>query len=369
MKRSTIVFFPSWPDNPYHKLLARSLDKLGINVIQANGRRSFGKSFFFLRRVKWEWRADTFHIHSTFPFFNSGGVIKSFVWLLYSLVQLALLRVLGVRIVWTIHNLVNQEGRLKTADWFCSAMLANLAHSIIVHCDVASGIVARKYHVINRGKIAIIPHGNYIAEYPNEIHTMKARERLQIPSENRVLLFIGHIRPYKGVLDLVSKIKSAPPADSTLLIVGKVVDSDMEDVVRREIGDTSWIKFHPGYVEDCDVQKYLNACDAVVIPYRDIFTSGTIFLAMSFSRPCIAPKMGCIQETLNRDIAYLYDPGSKEGLIDAIHEACRDPERLRLMGQKCYQLAKDLDWARIGEMTREVYSGSNNSARKAPTVD
>ena len=358
MNKHTVVLFPSWPENAYHKLLGRNLEDVGVKVIHAVGRRAFGKRFFFLRYVKWKWRADTFHIHSTFPFFNTDTSLKSSIWLLYSTVQLLILRILGVRIVWTVHDLKNHEGRLLKQDYLSSIMLSWLSHSIIVHCDTAAGAVRNRFHIRNRDKIKVLFHGNYIGEYPNEIGKTESRRRLSLRQDGIVLLFIGRIMPYKGIIEFLSAIGRHRPLNlSALIIAGKVANEDFETQIREKVKDCDWIRFEPGYVDDNDIQTYLNACDAVIVPYRHIFTSGSIFLAISFGRTCVAPKMGCIQDTLTRDIAFLYDPDREDALMEAIGSACQNREKLSRMGQQCYQLATALSWKDVARETRKIYVG------------
>ncbi|WP_242482112.1 glycosyltransferase, partial [Trichormus variabilis] len=73
----------------------------------------------------------------------------------------------------------------------------------------------------------------------------------------------------------------------------------MTDMLLQKIDNEPNIKFIPGFVPSEKLQIYLNACDVVVFPYRDILTSGAVMLAMSFGRACIAPRKGCIAEVLD----------------------------------------------------------------------
>jgi glycosyltransferase involved in cell wall biosynthesis len=98
----------------------------------------------------------------------------------------------------------------------------------------------------------------------------------------------------------------------------------------------------------------MNACDVVVLPYRDIFTSGSVFLAMSFGRACIAPHKGCIGEVLDDSGAFLYD--SDEGLLQVLHYAIEKKADLPRMGKHNLQLAEQLlSWSNLAKMTLDVY--------------
>ena len=95
-----------------------------------------------------------------------------------------------------------------------------------------------------------------------------------------------------------------------------------------------------GAVPDDRMQVYLRAADAVVLPYRDVLTSGSAILAMTFGQPVIAPAIGCLPESLGSEGTILYDADAPDGLErrpaggagrrpgalgGARRGACRDP--------------------------------------------
>ena len=47
------------------------------------------------------------------------------------------------------------------------------------------------------------------------------------------------------------------------------------------------------YIPDAELQVWLRAADVVVLPFRDILTSGSAILALSFGRAVVAPALGC----------------------------------------------------------------------------
>ena len=66
------------------------------------------------------------------------------------------------------------------------------------------------------------------------------------------------------------------------------------------------------------MQMYLRAADAVVLPYKDVLTSGSAILAMTFGQPVIAPAIGCLPESLGAEGTILYDPSTPDGLERAL---------------------------------------------------
>jgi glycosyltransferase involved in cell wall biosynthesis len=212
--------------------------------------------------------------------------------------------------------------------------------------------------VANR-KIHILPHGNYVGLYENAVDGADARRALHVPDDAVVLLFLGAIRPYKGLPELIDAFKalSATKSGVELMIAGWVLDSVYSDVIRQRIGDAQNIHYRPGFVAPSDIQLYMNACDVVVFPYREIFSSGAIVLAMSFAKACIAPKSGCIQDVLDEDGAFIYDPMSEDALLDALAAALKDPGALKKMGQHNLRRAEAWSWDKIGIETKNIYLG------------
>ena len=61
------------------------------------------------------------------------------------------------------------------------------------------------------------------------------------------------------------------------------------------------------FVDDDDVQAYMNASDVVVLPYKNVLTSGAALLALSFMKPVLAPPKGLIPEVVDSSTGALFD--------------------------------------------------------------
>ena len=67
--------------------------------------------------------------------------------------------------------------------------------------------------VLRRAAHFVIPHGHYRAAYPNDVTRAEARERLGIAPDARVVAFVGQVRAYKNVPELVVAARALPDAD------------------------------------------------------------------------------------------------------------------------------------------------------------
>ena len=109
-----------------------------------------------------------------------------------------------------------------------------MSDRIIVHCQTAAEEVKHRLKTHKEDKICIIPHGHFAGYYPNKISRDTARKKLDINPSKLTFLFIGEIRYYKGVLELIDAFKLLSNETSELFIVGKPHDEEIYDEVRKK---------------------------------------------------------------------------------------------------------------------------------------
>jgi len=342
-----VVHLPVYQDNAYQRLLMDALRRLGVETINGGG----GGNFF--RTAMLRWKADILHFHWLHPYLIRPSALGTVLRSARLLIELSILKLCGQRIIWTVHNLKNHDNRhLALEHWF-TRRFARLPSAIIAHSQVAAGQIASTFAINGPARIHVVPHGNYVGCYPNQISRTDARAKLGLAQEAVVFLFFGRIQPYKGLPELICEFKSLP-LDLQLVVAGPA-DAEMEQKVRNEIGTAQNIVFHAGFVPDEQIQLYMNACDAVVLPYRDIFTSSAAMLAMSFGRACVAPRLSGMLELLDEKGAFLYKPGQPSALADAMRFAADDPARLDKMGVSNLAKISAQDWPKTAIRTLEVY--------------
>jgi glycosyltransferase involved in cell wall biosynthesis len=98
----------------------------------------------------------------------------------------------------------------------------------------------------------------------------------------------------------------------------------------------------------------LNAADVLAFPFRRVLTSSSVMLAMSFGRPVIVPRMGCLPELVGEEAGFLYEPGDVAGLAGAIERAAGAD--LPGMGAAAMRRANAYSWRDMAVDTLKVYS-------------
>jgi len=347
------AFVPALTENnPYQRELARHLAQQDVQVVLP------GPGFLFLPELLRGGRPDVLHLHWLHPFFVSTCALKSVTKLATFVSQLIVLALSGTKIVWTVHNLRHHEDEHRTIDRLISLIVARVARGIIVHCEAAKTAVVTEYGLRDGAKVFVVPHGNYTGSYADNVDRATARRILGVPESTLVLLVLGRLRPYKGVLRLIEAFKRQVHGDAVLLIAGSAVDEALAERVRRAASEHDGVTFVPGFVPEDRVQVFMNASDVAVCPYERILTSGAVVLAMSFGKACIAPRMGCVDEILDEEGAFLYDPEEPGGLARAISEAIRRSPDLQRMGEHNRHKVEQWGWDVVARMTNRVYSAA-----------
>jgi glycosyltransferase involved in cell wall biosynthesis len=141
----------------------------------------------------------------------------------------------------------------------------------------------------------------------------EARRALGLGPEEFVATFLGQIRPYKGVSQLIRCFNASGLTSSRLLIAGRPRNAALVQELRELAGSSSSIQLFLDFVDAADVQKFLGAADLVVLPYTNILNSGCAILALSFNRPVLLPALGAmadLREMVGSDWVRLYDGSS-----------------------------------------------------------
>lgn len=300
-------------------------------------------------------RPDVIHLHWFRRFFIGATWSRTLIKIPRLFVELIVIRALGISLVWTVHNLYSHERRHPRLEKFFRSTFANyFFDTLIVHCDAAKTKVCEEYRLDRATNVVVIPHGNYINQYPDPPSQATARDILSIDDDTFLFAFFGRIREYKQVPSLIQAFIDLDKEHCSLLVAG----NPASETIERRIVDTAThrddIITVLEFIPDEDVPAYFAAADAIVLPYRDILTSGSALLAMSLSRPVIVPRIGCLPQLIEQDReGILYDPTEPTGLQGAMERILSS--NTTKMGDRGFDTATEFDWGSIADRTRRVY--------------
>jgi glycosyltransferase involved in cell wall biosynthesis len=170
-----------------------------------------------------------------------------------------------------------------------------------------------------------VPHPVY-SMFGAAVDKHRARTALGIEAQ-RVLLFFGYVRRYKGLDVMIEAIAHTDPSlDVHLMVVGEFYDD--EERYRKQVAELKLeerVTFNADYVPNDQVALYFSAADAVVLPYSSATQSGIAQIAYNFDKPVIATAVGGLQEVVLDDVTGLIvPPRDARALAKAIERFYRE---------------------------------------------
>lgn len=200
-------------------------------------------------------------------------------------------------------------------------------------------------------------HPTYNAFKMQNMSKEQAREKLKISNGEKVLLFFGFVREYKGLKHF---IKAMPliqeKLDSVrLMVVGDFGDDKQSylDLIQQSHCEKA-IDICDGYIPDQEVEKYFAACDLVVCPYESATQSGIIQIAYGFDKPVVATNVGGLPDVVaDKKTGYLVKPKNPEAIANAVIDFYEN-KREQEFEEHIKETAYEFSWERMVEIISEL---------------
>jgi glycosyltransferase involved in cell wall biosynthesis len=246
--------------------------------------------------------------------------------------------------VWTAHNAL-PLAPVFADDVRARRRLVGACDLVIAHSQATLEELAAHGIVPRRG--AVIPHGPFAKPAAPDLARAPGDGR-----QPRQFLFLGKIRPYKGVDTLLEAFAALPAEpDARLTVAGECVDPSLAAQLAELAGRAPGrVTLRLEWVSDQEAARLLETADAVVLPYRRITTSGSAVLALGYGRPLVVPDLPGLAE-LPDDAVVRYD-GTVEGLGSALTSIITaDGAVLAKMSAAAFAQGDSVTWSEIAERT------------------
>jgi beta-1,4-mannosyltransferase len=336
------------PWNPYLRLLYGHLAAQGFEVVR-------DPQF----SLEWLWRARSrvgflhFHWPESLYRFGRGPArlrpLLSRAKLTLFAARLAAARLLGYRLVWTIHQVFPHESFDHTLERRGARLLARSCDLLVAHDDWTAE-QARSELETGQREIVVVPHGSYIGAYSEGRSRSEVRSELGLPQDSFVFLCFGELRGYKEIELLLAAFSSALLPDARLVVAGNANMPSVGSAVRAASANDSRILSMLGFVPEERVTELFHACDAAVLPRGDGGTSGSLVLALSMGLPVVAADVPTVRElTRGGEAGWLFRPHDLSSLQTVLGLAASDPSTARIRSRCALEIAKQLDWTEIAQ--------------------
>ncbi len=244
------------------------------------------------------------------------------------LVSLDAFAAAGGRLVWTVHNILPHGTRWEALD-------QDLRREVVARADIvhvlSAGTVeaAAPWYEIPAAKVLHVPHPAYTGVYPDSASDVEARARYGFGPDDVVFGFVGNVRPYKVLDDLLVAFEAVAAAAPDgrrrrLLIAGKPADDPAIEAFLAQASALPEVVVDARSIPAAELSIPLRASDIVVLPYRASLNSGALLLALTFGRPVIAAASPHVTETVGPEAAITFEAGDRT----ALERALRDADRL-----------------------------------------
>jgi glycosyltransferase involved in cell wall biosynthesis len=259
----------------------------------------------------------------------------------------------GVRIFWTAHNLYPHDGgRSLLIHRLARRLVIAVSERIFVHGPSAAATLANEFAGCRRKQV-LIDHGHWIDYYPPHQGRVQARASLGLRAETFVYGFVGSCKPYKGLEELIAAF-AQQPGDCTLLIAGHFQSPAYFAEIRRCVAalPTERVVLIPRFLEDDEIQRHVVAIDALVLPFREVLTSGSLILGLSFGTPVVAPRIGAVVDVMKEHTGILYDAQQPQALAQAMQQL----RSTRFDAAQIIEHARTLTWSSAANALLEAAS-------------
>lgn len=233
-------------------------------------------------------------------------------------------------------------------------VLGNVNGLIAITESIKKALLERS---ISDKKVAVIRDGFDISRFDLSLKKQDALKRLNLPFsvDMPILIYTGHLYPWKGVSTLVNampfvvdKIKQI----KLLIVGGTPHEYDLQQM--KKLASKVQISnsiFFTGYFPPTQIPLYLKASDIAIIPLTDTkigryYTSPLkLFEYMGASVPIIASNLDSLAEILeDGKTAVLVEAENPVSLANGILKLLKNPEKAKELSENAYRLSKQYSW-------------------------
>lgn len=237
------------------------------------------------------------------------------------------------KVISIVDNMIPHEKRI--GDTLFTKYFAHAIDGFLTMSEKVSNDVK---HFSNK-PILLSPHpifDHFGEAIPKEV----ARNILGLKPAEKVILFFGFIRKYKG-LDLLLKAMATPIIKSLgikLMVVGEFYeDASSYTNLIQELNIQDSVIMYNEFVPDATVKNYVCSADFIIQPYRNATQSGVTPLAYHFEKPMLVTNVGGLAATVPNGKAGIVVAPTVEGIAEgivALYEKGEDFFRPNLIEEK-----------------------------------
>lgn len=286
------------------------------------------------------------HIQHEFAIFNPDERFLNLLGVLKKKVKIALT-------LHTIHtNETSDWGRMNMSMEKYNCKMSRLVDAIIVHQDLMKEVLTKQGG--DEQLIHIIPHGTEILQ---EVDKVRARERLNLPKDGKIILSFGFFGRYKSkelIVEALPQVLEEVP-NAYVFFSGYPREKVEEDFETRklyeeraeELDVRDHVIFAERFIPNDQVHLVFGSSDVVVFPYfqRYFSASGSLHLAMGAFKPIVVskiPKFVEVPKEISGEL--VFDPNNSSELAKILVRLMTDNNFRKSIIEKVKSYALKTSW-------------------------
>lgn len=270
-------------------------------------------------------RYDIVHIHWPHGYAHGRSSLAAWLRSLMLIATLAWQKLRGAKLVWTVHDYEDTIGARPLLQRLIMSGVDRLTDGLIFLSESSRAATYAARPAYRKKRTCITLHGVYGEAYPRR-DRIAARRALGVDPEARIAAYVGDMKPYKGLADLLDAYiamgEDAPP----LLVAGAASDPAFDREIRARMqallaagAPIVWLDKRLSNEEMADAMA---ACDLILAPYRVSWNSGIATLALEHERPLLcrdAPIFRELQDEVGEGWVRVYQaPISADAIKEAL---------------------------------------------------
>lgn len=326
--------------NKFNELFSASIEKQNLKVKKLTVR----DIFLSMRK------GDVVHFHWPARIYQGKSKVSTFLMSSVFFAMIFCFKLRGIRIVWTVHNMYPHNYISRKMEKKIRRLFISQCNRLIVASQSIKEELVKEF-TVNPNRVEVVYHGHYCGAYPSK--NIDLRAHYKISEDKIVFLFVGAIQDYKGVPQLLEAYSRLESNHIHLVVAGKIY-SDMTDLVSKNTNKEN-ITFDLRFIPDDELVDLIHCSDYVVLPYKNITTSGTAILSVSLKKKIICPATPFMREYFNQGTAIMYDMDQPDGLYDQLRKCTQMNKHQNITESSFKNFIDRLSWDKIGRKMKEIY--------------
>jgi glycosyltransferase involved in cell wall biosynthesis len=250
------------------------------------------------------------------------------------------------------NKILDKSFRLYTS--LFGKQIFSIPNKVILYCERL-----KRYAIqvgVPQEKIEVIPTGIDLNKFNSNIDGNQLRNEFAISKDETMILFVGLLKPRKGVDRIIKVMKklTEKKLNVKMVIVGDGPYRDKYEKMALSYSLKEDTVF-TGYRKD--IPQLMSACDIFFLPSIGEGLPGVIMEASASCKPTVASNIPCIPDIVEHGkTGFLAEPNNINSFVEYLEILITDEQVREKMGKNARIHIKKFDWKKIIRRYRELYS-------------